>query len=396
MLNLWRNFSTEKDTAPYDRQVLFLTITLVLIGLVMIFSASITQAANKYDNMFFFVIRDVVAIAVACGFGVAAMMMSGDFLRQNSFYMLLAGFLLLALVLAVGTEINHAKRWIRFGSFNIQPAEYVKLIWILYLASFMTRKREEVTRKMRAFIKQLLLLVVLGAFLLMQPDYGSLAVIVGVFIGVLFVGGAHFYSFAVCMALVLLLMVGAAVLEPYRLVRITTFLDPWQDPFNKGYQLTQSLMAFGRGGFIGDGLGNSVLKMEYLPEAHTDFVFAILGEETGFVGVSFVILLQIWLISRIFYISRKMLKAGELFGGFVCFGVSMLLAIQSVINVGAASGMLPTKGLTFPLISYGGSSLAVVVSAIAIVLKLDYEFKMKFKQAESGKSGKTAAAGEAK
>lgn len=390
MRNLWKNFSEDRDEAPYDRQLFFLTLTMILIGLVMIFSASITQAANKYDNMFFFVIRDIVAIVAAVFIGAVAMFFPGEFFRRNGFKLLLFGFGLLGLVLLVGTEINYARRWIRIGSFNLQPAEFVKLIWIIYLASFLTRKREEVTRKLRSFLKQTVLLVIMAALLLTQPDFGSLVVISGIFISLLFVGGAHLFSFLICIAGLLVVLSVLAIWEPYRMLRVTTFLDPWQDPFGKGYQLTQSLMAFGRGGLFGEGLGNSVQKMEYLPEAHTDFVFAILGEETGFVGVAFVILLQIWLITRVFMISKKMLKTGELFGGYVSFGVGMLISIQSFINVGAASGMLPTKGLTFPLISYGGSSLAMVVAAISIVLKLDYEFRIKFRQTDASKPVQSA------
>ncbi len=378
MLNLWKNFSHERDEAPYDRQIFFLTLTLILIGLVMIFSASITQATNKYDNMMFFAVRDCLAIVVAVAFGAVAMTLSGDFLRRYSLTLLLFGFALLFLVLIVGSEINHAKRWIRLGFFNLQPAEFMKLIWIIYLSSFLARKREEVTRKLRSFLKQTVLLILVAALLLLQPDYGSLVVVSGIFGSLLFVGGAHLFSFLFCITALTVVLSVVAVWEPYRMLRITTFLDPWQDPFGSGYQLTQSLMAFGRGGFWGEGLGNSVQKMEYLPEAHTDFVFAILGEEMGFIGIAFVIILQIWLICRMFLVSAKMLKAGELFSGYVSFGLGMLLSIQSFINVGAASGMLPTKGLTFPLISYGGSSLAMVVAAVAIVLKLDYEFRVKY------------------
>lgn len=390
MGDLWSGAARTRDTAPYDRQLLFLTMTLILVGLVMVFSASVTQAEHRYDNMFFFALRDGVAIAAAAVIGAFAMVFSGDLLRRISLPLLGVGLLLLLLVLLVGSEINSARRWIRLGGFNLQPAEFAKIIWILYLSGFLTRKREEVTRKLRAFVKQFALLIVMAALLLLQPDYGSLVVISGIFIGLLFVGGAHLMSFLICIALLLILLTVMAVWEPYRMLRITTFLDPWQDPFGKGYQLTQSLMAFGRGGLTGEGLGNSVQKMEYLPEAHTDFVFAILGEEGGFLGVAAVVLLEIWLIWRMFRISRTMLRAGEMFGGYVSFGMGMLLSIQTFINVGAASGMLPTKGLTFPLISYGGSSLAAVVAGIAIVLRLDHEFRSRYRR-----HGDEAAPGEA-
>ncbi len=375
MLDLWQTTSHRKDEAPYDRQLFFLVITLMLIGFVMIFSASVTQASNKYDNMFFFVIRDLIAIGMALGVGAICLCIPRDTWFKYSFYLFIFALILLASVLVVGSEINKAKRWINLGFMNIQPAEIMKFCWIIYLSGFLARKRFEVLNKNRAFVKQMALLAIVGLFLLLQPDYGSLAVIVGLFLGMLLIAGARKAGFVVCATILILIMAGIAILEPYRVVRLTSFLDPWEDPFGKGYQLTQSLMAFGRGGFWGVGLGNSVQKMEYLPEAHTDFVFAILGEELGFIGVAVVIILEMWLVWRTFVIGIRMIKAKEYFSGLFSCGVGLQISMQTFINIGAASGMLPTKGLTLPLISYGGSSLAVMVGALAVVLRLDYEFR---------------------
>lgn len=375
MLDLWRNFSEKRDDAPYDRQLFFLAISLILIGFVMIFSASVTQASNKYDNMFFFAIRDLIAVSMALFCGAVAVCIPKKFLLKYSMLIFLLAIISLVAVLLVGTRINKATRWISLGFMNLQPAEFMKIAWIIYLSGFLTRKRFEVLNKNRAFVKQSLLLGLVGVLLLLQPDYGSFAVIVGLFLGIFFLSGAKKTGFVIGTVFILVIASYVAIMEPYRVIRITSFMNPWEDPFGKGYQLTQSLMAFGRGGLFGVGLGNSVQKMEYLPEAHTDFVFAILGEEFGYIGVAIVVLLEMWLVWRTFKIGTRMLKANELFSGFFSCGVGLQIAMQTFINIGAASGMLPTKGLTLPLISYGGSSITFMVIALSIVLRLDYEFR---------------------
>lgn len=378
MMNGFMSKIIKKDReALYDRQILFLAITLICIGFIMIFSSSITQATNKFNDPFFYGKRDLIAVSVALLAGFVVLFIPGDFYKNHNFLLLIVGICSLVLVLLVGTKINHARRWIRFVGFNIQPSEIMKFCWIIYLSSFLTRKHEEVTKKLRAFVKQLALFILIFMLLLCQPDYGSAAVMFGILLGLLFVGGAHLLSYITGAVIMICVMVFFAFFATYRLNRMVTFLDPWATPFGQGYQLTQSLMAFGRGGLLGEGLGNSVQKMEYLPEAHTDFVFAILGEEFGFVGVSVVILLEMWLAFRLFSLSRRFLKANELFSGYVSFGVGLMISIQTVINIGAASGMLPTKGLTLPLISYGGSSLMMMVMSLAVVLKLDYEYRLK-------------------
>ena len=384
MLSFLKNKLIATDRKPmYDRQIVFLALTLICIGFIMIFSSSITQATNKFDEPFFYGKRDLMALLVALFCGFLVLFVPVEFYKKHDLKLLIFGIVCLLLVLLVGSEINKAKRWIKLGVMNVQPSEIMKLCWIVYLSSFLTRKREEVTKKLRAFVKQLALFGVIVALLLCQPDYGSSAVLFGIMLGLLFIGGANLLSYISGAVLMCVLMVVFAVFEPYRLIRLTTFLDPWVEPFGKGYQLTQSLMAFGRGGLYGEGLGNSVQKMEYLPEAHTDFVFAILGEELGFIGVCAVILLELWLVWRLFIISKRFLKASELFSGYVSFGVGLMIAIQTVINIGAASGMLPTKGLTLPLISYGGSSMMMMLMALALVLRLDYEFRLKRQHIET-------------
>lgn len=366
--------SEEKKPVFYDRQLLFLTISLICIGFIMVFSASVMQAESKYGSKFFFVWRDILAIAFAGCAGICALSLSGDFYRKSGPSLLLLGLLGLVLVLCVGSRINSAKRWINLGFMNIQPAEFMKLFWVIFLADFLARKHGEM-KKVRSFVKLGALLALAGMLLLLQPDFGTLSVLSALFMGMLFIGGSNLFIYGMVVAAIVTILGLFALLEPYRLLRMTTFLDPWNDPFGKGYQLTQSLMAFGRGGFWGEGLGNSVQKMEYLPEAHTDFVFAILAEELGYAGVIAVVLLEGWLVLRLLVISRRMLLREDMFSGFLTFGVSLWIATQTVINIGAASGMLPTKGLTLPFVSYGGSSIAVFSIALAIVLRVDYEYR---------------------
>lgn len=377
MFEILKNRVFGEDKQPmYDRQIFFLAITLISIGFIMIFSASITQATNKFDDPFFFAKKDLLSVVMALISGFVILFIPGEVYKRYNFGFLIFGIVLLLVLLVVGTEVNKAKRWIRLGGINIQPSEIMKFCWIVYLSSFLTRKREEVTTKLRAFIKQCFIFAVIVFLMLCQPDYGSAVVVFGILFGLLWVGGAHIYAYVFVVVFATMAMILLMLFEPYRILRLTTFLNPWENPFGSGYQLTQSLMAFGRGGLLGEGLGNSVQKMEYLPEAHTDFVVAILAEEFGYLGVCFVIFLELWLVCRLFVLSKRFLLAYETFAGYISFGIGLMIAMQTVINIGAASGMLPTKGLTLPLISYGGSSMMVMVVALALVLRLDYEFKL--------------------
>lgn len=373
------NFKKDNESVVlYDRTLLFLVISLICIGIIMIFSASVTQAQNKMDNMFYFMQKDFIAICIAGFFGVVLLSIPTEKYRNLSVGILFLCAFLLILVLCIGSEINHAKRWIRiFGLMNLQPGEFVKVLWILYLASFLVRKHDEVVNNWMSFPKLLFPLIIIGSLLLIQPDYGTVVVLCGIFAVCVFMAGANIVCYIVIIALGGSSLFALAIFEPYRLLRITSFMDPWKEAFGAGYQLTQSLMAFGRGGWVGEGVGNSILKMEYLPEAHTDFVLSILGEECGFIGVSLVVFLEFWLMIHLFVKCKKFLRENELFNGYVCCGVATMLCIQTTINVGATSGILPTKGLTLPLISYGGSSMAAIVSALAIVLRLDYEYRKK-------------------
>lgn len=357
----------------YDRVMLLVCLCLLIIGLVLISSASVMEASKRYGDDLFLTRKHLISIGIAVFVGIIAAAVPTRVLKRYSMHLLLIIMLSLILVLIVGREINSAKRWISLGFFNIQPAEFLKLVWILYLSSYTSRKISEI-KSLKGFLKPMGFVVIFGILLSMQPDFGSLVVVGSITLSILWVGGAGLLKY-ICtftaMGLVGLFMV---FYTPYRVRRVTSFLDPWVDPFGDGYQLTQSLMAFGRGGIYGEGLGNSIQKLGYLPEAHTDFVTAILGEEFGFVGMFVLIVLELVIVFKAVHLGFDMLKTAPFFQGYVAVGIGLWFFLQTFINIGAASGGLPTKGLTLPLISFGGSSLIVSCIAIGILLRIDFEW----------------------
>ena len=295
--------------------------------------------------------------------------------------LLLVGMVLLLAVLIVGKEINGSTRWIRLGPINIQVSEVAKLFFFCYLAGYLVRKKSEVQENLKGFIKPILVFIVYATLIMMQPDLGTVMVMFVTTVGLLFLAGARLWQFFALMVTGLFLVVFLIAISPYRRARITGFLDPWDDPFGKGYQLVQSLMAYSRGDWFGQGLGNSVQKLQYLPEAHTDFIFSILAEETGFLGVVTVLVVLFTLIFRALNIGLNALKADKAYEGYLALGIAIWFAFQSMVNVGASAGILPTKGLTLPFVSYGGSSLLVMTIAVGILLRVDFETKMALKQA---------------
>lgn len=359
----------------YDRALLLATLLLLGIGVIFVSSASVMEAGMRFGDSFLFLKKQLIAIGIAVFVGVFFAAVPSDIWKRSAAYVLGVGIFSLILVLLIGKEVNEAKRWISLGFMNVQPVEFVKLAWVIYLASYTSRKIAEVRHQLKGFIKPWLLILVLSPLLLMQPDFGSLAVITGIAVGVLFAAGAGLLKYIVTVGLVGISGALLTWLEPYRMRRVTSFLDPWQDPFGSGYQLTQSLMGFGRGGVFGEGLGNSIQKLGYLPEAHTDFVTAILGEETGFVGMCTLIAIELFIVCKAIRLSFAILRRDALFQGFVPFGIATWFFGQIFVNIGAAAGMLPTKGLTLPLVSYGGSSLMFCCAAIGILLRIDYEYR---------------------
>lgn len=349
----------------------------MLTGLVMVTSASFPISSRLTDQPFHFMFRHAIFIVLALGTAAVILQIPMRRWLQHSMWLLVIAIVLLVVVLVAGKSVNGASRWIPLGLFNLQPAEVAKLSLFIFMAGYLVRKSEEVRSSFfGGFIKPIIVFGTLASLLLLQPDLGTVVVMLVTLFGMLFIAGAKLTQFLALMVVGLLSVAMLIYIEPYRMRRVTSFLDPWDDPFGSGYQLTQSLMAFGRGSWFGQGLGNSIQKLEYLPEAHTDFVFAVLAEELGFIGVTLVLVLIFSLVVKAMLIGRKALESEQLFGGYLAFGIGIWFAFQTLVNVGAAAGMVPTKGLTLPLISYGGSSLITMSVAVSILLRIDHECRM--------------------
>ncbi|MGC7589515.1 putative lipid II flippase FtsW [Bisgaard Taxon 46] len=362
----------------YDRALLWLFIVLLLIGLLSVSSASIPVGTRLFNDPFYFAKRDALYLLLSCVFFYFTVQISTEKWEQwHARLFLLALFLLmLVLIPGIGREVNGARRWIPMLFFNFQPAEFAKLALTCFLASYFTRRYDEVRSRKLSAIKPFVVMGLMGVLLLMQPDLGSTVVLFVITFGLLFIVGAHFIQFLALIGIGIFLFVVLVVSSAYRLRRFTGFLDPFKDPYGTGFQLSNSLMAFGRGEFNGEGLGNSVQKLEYLPEAHTDFVMAVIGEEFGFLGILVIIILLALLIFRAMKIGRESLQKEQRFKGFLAFGIAFWIFFQGFVNLGMALGLLPTKGLTFPLISYGGSSLIIMSISIGLLLRIDHENRL--------------------
>ncbi|AOY48062.1 cell division protein FtsW [Vibrio cholerae] len=368
---------TSSPEALFDRQLVWIAFGLMLIGLVMVTSASFPISSRLTDQPFHFMFRHAIFLLLA--FLTSSMVLQVPLDRWMKYSSLLLGisFFLLIVVLVVGKSVNGASRWIPLGLFNLQPAEVAKLSLFIFMSGYLVRKHDEVRQTFfGGFLKPIMVFGTLAVLLLGQPDLGTVIVMLVTLFGMLFIAGAKLSQFLALMVAGVLAVVALIVAEPYRVRRVTSFLDPWEDPFGSGYQLTQSLMAFGRGEWFGQGLGNSIQKLEYLPEAHTDFVFAVLAEELGFVGVVLVLVLIFSLVLKAIFIGKKAFQHDQQFGGYLAFGIGIWFAFQTLVNVGAAAGMVPTKGLTLPLISYGGSSLIIMSVAVSILLRIDHECRL--------------------
>ncbi|WP_282176876.1 cell division protein FtsW [Vibrio nereis] len=369
--------TTASPEALFDRQLVWISLGLMLTGLVMVTSASFPISSRLTDQPFHFMFRHAIFLLLALGVSAVVVQVPLKKWFQYSMWLLLISVALLFIVLIAGKSVNGASRWIPLGLFNLQPAEVAKLSLFIFMSGYLVRKSEEVRSSFfGGFIKPIIVFATLAVLLLLQPDLGTVVVMLVTLFGMLFIAGAKLTQFLALMVVGLMSVAALIYFEPYRWRRVTSFLDPWEDPFGSGYQLTQSLMAFGRGEWFGQGLGNSIQKLEYLPEAHTDFVFAVLAEELGFVGVVLALVLIFSLVIKAILIGRKAFESGELFGGYLSFGIGIWFAFQTLINVGAAAGMVPTKGLTLPLISYGGSSLIIMSVAVSILLRTDHECRL--------------------
>jgi cell division protein FtsW len=380
-----------------DPVVVFVCLALLSLGLVMVASASVGVADRNFSNPFYYLQRQLVFVVI--GLVAAALVYRIRLVQWEKSGVALLGFALFLLVLVlipgVGKTVNGSTRWISLGILNLQVSEVVKLFLLIYVAGYLVRHGEEVRTSLRGFIKPMLMVGLAGLLLLLEPDFGSTVVIMGTVLAMTFLGGVRFVQFASFMVLFGASALMLIISSPYRMERLTSFMNPWADPFDTGFQLTQSLIAIGTGGWLGTGLGGSVQKLFYLPESHTDFLFAVLSEEFGFVGVCFVILMYTVLFFRIFKIGLQAEKSGNRFAAYLAYGIGIWLALQAVINMGVNMGLMPTKGLTLPLMSYGGSSLVVCCMAIGLLLRIHCECGEFSKQAvgRGTHRRKTVAAG---
>ncbi|WP_447729746.1 putative lipid II flippase FtsW [Pseudoxanthomonas suwonensis] len=361
----------------YDPWLCGAALALGALGVVMVASASIAIAENLGAGPFHYLVRHVLFVGVGAVLAVLAMRTELKLVEKYNQQLLLCCFILLLLpwLPGLGVSVNGARRWINLGISRFQVVEAVKVIYIVWLASYLVRFRDEVNATWPAMLKPLGVAILLVGMLLAQPDFGSATLLLGITAGMLVLGGVNLPRMSAPILVLLPALVAIAIIEPYRMRRITSFMDPWQDQLGAGYQLSNALMAVGRGEWFGVGLGASVQKLNYLPEAHTDFIFSVIAEELGFVGVCGVIGLYVLLVGRALYIGMKCVEMRRHFAGYIAFGVALWLGMQSFVSIGVNLGLLPTKGLTLPLISSGGSSVMMTCAAIGLLLRVSYELE---------------------
>ncbi|MDQ9171324.1 putative lipid II flippase FtsW [Oxalobacteraceae bacterium R-40] len=364
----------------YDQPLVWVTVLLMLFGMVMVYSASIAlpdspkYAAYKNSHFLF---RQAIFIALSLFAGLLAFRVPVQTWQRLAPYLFVGVLILLVLVLipGVGKGVNGARRWLSFKVFNLQPSELMKLVVVLYAADYTVRKQQFMHKLTKGFLPMTAAVAVVGLLLLLEPDLGAFGVIVCIAMGILFLGGVNGIWFGGIAATLVGVFSMVILLSPWRRERIFAYLNPWEEgnALGKAYQLSHSLIAFGRGELFGVGLGGSVEKLHYLPEAHTDFLLAVIGEELGFAGVLVVVMLFYWIIKRSFEIGRQAIAMDLTFAGLAAKGIGIWIGVQTFINMGVNLGLLPTKGLTLPLMSYGGSGVLINCVGLAILLRIDYE-----------------------
>lgn len=373
-----QSHNINKKPVLYDRYLLFAAIALLGFGLLMVASASIEISDRSFGEPFHYLYRQLAYFLLGLILAWYTWQIEIQRWQELSVPLLLGTLVLLALVLihGIGHEINGSMRWIGIGPFGLEVSELAKFSVILYLAGYLVRRHDEVRKRMRGFLKPLLLMSVVALLLLREPDFGAATVIIITALGMLFLAGVRLWQFIFLMVVAGCILAELAFSSPYRVLRLTSFLHPWANAYNSGYQLTQSLIAFGRGGWLGVGLGESVQKLFYLPEAQSDFLFAVLAEELGFIGAFSVIALFGLLVWRAFDIGRRAQVIRQLYSAYASYGFGLWIALQAMINIGVNTGLLPTKGLTLPLMSYGGSSMLVNCVMIAVLMRIDHEVRL--------------------
>ncbi len=379
MLDMFYTDARQRAPLPeFDQGLVWTAVLLVALGLVMVYSASIAIAEGSrvtgYQPAYFllrhglFVAAGLVAAVIAFQIPLRAWQQAAPYL-----FLLGAGLLVLVLIPGVGREVNGSQRWISLGVVTVQPSEFMKLAAVLYAADYTARKAALMASFRKGFLPMFVVMMGVGWLLLREPDFGAFVVITVLAMGILFLGGMNWKLFAGLLGLLLAGFVVLILTSPYRLQRVIGFMDPWADPYGRGYQLSHALIAFGRGEWLGVGLGASVEKLFYLPEAHTDFLLAVIAEELGFVGVAAIIAAFTWIVARAFMIGRRAASQERTFPALVAQGIGLWIGVQAIINIGVNTGMLPTKGLTLPLLSYGGSALVTTCCALAVLLRIDWE-----------------------
>ena len=382
-----KNMAQRNDSWYFDTKLLIPALALLSIGLVMVASASFSYADHRFGDQFYFVKRHFAYLIISLGaIGVGFYVSPTIWAKYSLVWILLSVLLLVAvLVPGVGLNLNGSRRWLGVGGFTLQVSELVKVATVVFLAAQLEKYRDTLSDSWPQFGKLMAVIILLSVLLILEPDFGSVAVLGCTFMALLFLGGCHIRQFLSVLVLAVLSFWVMATAAPYRMARLTAYLDPWSDQFNSGYQLTQSLIAFGRGELFGVGLGQSVQKMLYLPDAHTDFVFAIYAEEFGFVGVVCLVTLYSFFVIRILQLGKKAISKQNWYATYVLIGFGLILSGQAFINLGVNAGLLPTKGLTLPFISYGGSSLIVCCAMLGMMMRLSHELQRS--KTVSGRSG---------
>ncbi len=360
---------------PVDPMIAGVSVFLLLYGLVMVGSASLEIGAKTYHDPFYLLTRHSAYLVLSAIAAIAAISVPIKMWQKYDVLLLALSLFMLAVVLVpgIGKEVNGSTRWIPLGPFSFQGSEFVKLFIMMYMAGYLVRRKDEIETSLSGFAKPLVMLTLIVLLLLAQPDFGAAIVIISAAMGMIFLAGVPARFFVPLVALCVSAVALIATLQPYRLARFTAFVDPWEHQFGSGYQLTQALIAFGRGEWLGLGLGNSIQKLFFLPEAHTDFLFSIIAEELGIVGAGLVIVLFAWLVVRGLAVGNAARRCELLFHAYLAYGIALIIGIQASVNLGVNLGILPTKGLTLPFMSYGGNSLIVSCMMIAVLLRIDFE-----------------------
>jgi cell division protein FtsW len=370
-----RSRMLEQHMRYLDGGLVLAALGLLLLGLIMVASASVAVAERHTGEAFYYFYRQLAFAAAGLGFGAALFNVPMRWWEKSGFFLLLLALAMLAVVFlpGIGREVNGARRWIDLGPVNLQASEVARLLLLMYLASYAVRRNEQIRTRLRGLLKPGLPLGLACALMLLEPDYGAAVILLAVSLILLFMAGARLPHLGLLFVAMAAGAATLAVTSPYRLKRLVSFTNPWEHPFESGFQLTQSLIAIGRGEWTGVGLGNSVQKLLYLPETHTDFLFAVLAEELGLLGGLTVMLLFGLLVWRGFAIAGRALQHGQAFSAYLAYALASWVGLQAYVNIAVNMGLLPTKGLTLPLMSYGGSSLIVMLAVVALLMRIDYE-----------------------